>query len=273
MSNDQRRIGFAASSHPRAVSIPEHFDFLRPTVPSKSFTTSNSSSLAFASSELLRFDSSLAPFGPSLTYPWVFGPLRDFTRAQPLLRDSSHRHRFVPSSGFLDLSTSFSALGLAGLFHPAATSRILSRSGASLPAQPPFLFGRSFPQAVASPSRSPTFAGCRSTWTSASRPSSARGRVRCSPVIHSPARRSPPRVPLLQASDFLRLDTAYPCPPLATFLRATFAFRDRGATSSSASLPIEARRRVSASPACSSFRAFPPTLRARSTNSPPVALR
>jgi hypothetical protein len=89
MSNDQRRIGFAASSHPRAVSIPEHFDFLRPTVPSKSFTTSNSSSLAFASSELLRFDSSLAPFGPSLTYPWVFGPLRDFTRAQPLLRDGS----------------------------------------------------------------------------------------------------------------------------------------------------------------------------------------
>jgi hypothetical protein len=88
MSNDQRRIGFAASSHPRAVSIPEHFDFLRPTVPSKSFTTSNSSSLAFASSELLRFDSSLAAFRPEPHLPLGFWPS---SRLHPCAATSSRR--------------------------------------------------------------------------------------------------------------------------------------------------------------------------------------
>jgi hypothetical protein len=88
MSNDQRRIGFAASSHPRAVSIPENFDFLRPTVPSKSFTTSNSSSLAFASSELLRFDSSLATFRPEPHLPLGFWPS---SRLHPCAATSSRR--------------------------------------------------------------------------------------------------------------------------------------------------------------------------------------
>ena len=38
--------------------------------------------------------------------------------------------RYVPSSGFLNLSTACSTTGIAGLFHPAATSRVL-RPGAS----------------------------------------------------------------------------------------------------------------------------------------------
>jgi hypothetical protein len=52
-----------------------------------------------------------------------FAPLRDSTCARPLFA----RHpkpRYAPSSGFLNLSTVYSALKLAGLFHPAATSRI-----------------------------------------------------------------------------------------------------------------------------------------------------
>ena len=43
--------------------------------------------------------------------------------------------RFVPSSGFLNLSTACSAFGFAGLFHPAATSRVLIRPGVSPVAQ------------------------------------------------------------------------------------------------------------------------------------------
>jgi hypothetical protein len=47
--------------------------------------------------------------------------------------------------------------------------------------------------------RSPTCAGCHAIRPSTSRPSSARGSVRCVSVIHRAARRSPPRVCLLQA--------------------------------------------------------------------------
>jgi hypothetical protein len=39
------------------------------------------------------------------------------------------RLRYVPSSGFFNLSTVFSTIGFAGLLHPAATSRVLSVQG------------------------------------------------------------------------------------------------------------------------------------------------
>jgi hypothetical protein len=46
--------------------------------------------------------------------------------------------RYVPSSGFLSLSTACSTIGFAGLFHPAATSRVPSPSrGFSRPAAVP----------------------------------------------------------------------------------------------------------------------------------------
>lgn len=66
------------------------------------------------------------------------------SRAATFLHRPPTAH-FDPRSGFRSLFTVSSALELAGLFHPAATSRVLCRSGASLPAQPPFLFGRSLP--------------------------------------------------------------------------------------------------------------------------------
>lgn len=76
------------------------------------------------------------------------------------------RRRYVPSSGFLNRPTFYSALELAGLFHPAATSRVRFRSGASLPSQPPFLIGRSLPPCrccIAAPARAPTFIETRSS--------------------------------------------------------------------------------------------------------------
>jgi hypothetical protein len=98
----------------------------------------------------------------SFTCPWVSSPLRDITRAQLRFFAEHPRLHFVPSSGFRSLSTVSSALELAGLFHPAATSRVLFRSGASLPPQPPFFFRRSLPPCrsrFAARTRVPTFAG------------------------------------------------------------------------------------------------------------------
>jgi len=67
----------------------------------------------------------------------------------PGFRPSSRRHwkrprttrasgsRCVPSSGFLNLATACSASSFAGLFHPAATSRVSPSRGFSRPAAAP----------------------------------------------------------------------------------------------------------------------------------------
>jgi hypothetical protein len=47
------------------------------------------------------------------------------------------RSRFVPPSGFRNLSAACSTIGFAGLFHPAATSRVLPSRGFSRPAAVP----------------------------------------------------------------------------------------------------------------------------------------
>jgi hypothetical protein len=44
--------------------------------------------------------------------------------------------RYVPSSGFLSLPTVYSTFGYAGLFRPAATSRVSLRPGVSPAPQP-----------------------------------------------------------------------------------------------------------------------------------------
>jgi hypothetical protein len=61
--------------------------------------------------------------------PWGLRPHRDINQKRPLpvLRRGSRaftQARSVPSSAFLTPSTACSASGLAGLFHPAATSGI-----------------------------------------------------------------------------------------------------------------------------------------------------
>jgi len=91
------------------------------------------------------------------TCPWVSFPLRDITRARLRLFAEPPTLHFVPSAGFRNLSTASSALELAGLFHPAATSRVLysfrgfSPSAADLPHRKivsslPLLHRRSYPR-------------------------------------------------------------------------------------------------------------------------------
>jgi hypothetical protein len=107
--------------------------------------------------------------------------------------------RFVPSSGFLNLSTVCSAPCVCELVSSRSHVQGCRRSGASLPAQPFALVERRFPLAVAS--SGPHQDGCGLPFEhstrrrlpipkrSASRPFSARGRVACGPDV-SP-RRSP----------------------------------------------------------------------------------
>jgi len=57
-----------------------------------------------------------------------FVPLRGITDGVHSLR-AFPSSRYVPSSGFLNLSTVFATLGFAGLLHPAATSRVVTVQG------------------------------------------------------------------------------------------------------------------------------------------------
>jgi len=81
-------------------------------------------------SSFARAPRSVSPFGPSFTLPRVSCPLRDLTSAQPLFARAPSP-RYGASSGFRSLSTLCSAPRLAGLFHPAATSRTRSFRGFS----------------------------------------------------------------------------------------------------------------------------------------------
>ncbi len=90
------------------------------------------------------------PFRSEFILPWAFVPIQSPTAAYPLhhcslvkllpwgfvpLRDINYRYPYGcrlpkahidPSSAFHTLSMVFSTSSLAGLFHPAATSRVLS---------------------------------------------------------------------------------------------------------------------------------------------------
>jgi hypothetical protein len=52
-----------------------------------------------------------------------FRPSSRHLQRRPHARENT-LSRFVPPTGFLSLSTGYSATGFAGLFHPAATSRV-----------------------------------------------------------------------------------------------------------------------------------------------------
>jgi hypothetical protein len=141
---------------------------------------------------------------------WVSFPLRDITRKQLRFFAEHPSLHFGPSSGFHNLSTVSSALVLAGLFHPTATSRVLFRSGASLPPQPPFLIGRSFPPCrccFAARTHGPTFAGSlvrpRATPLGFEASICVRSRF-LSPVIHLAQGRSPLRISCSSRSSLSR---------------------------------------------------------------------
>lgn len=150
MPNDSRRIGFAASSHPELFPSPRlstYFarpfprDLLRPRAHPLSLPPLQS---AFASSPRS------SPFGASFT---CLG-FRPSSRHHPCAATQPRklpRSRFVPSSGFRNLSTFCSALGLADLFHPAATSRVLPVQGLLFPRSHPSSSEGACPLAVAPP--------------------------------------------------------------------------------------------------------------------------
>jgi len=120
---DPRLIGFTALPVPEAVSI---FRLTSTCFDSPSFVTLRSRihpSSHTTSSEFLRFDSSPSPFGGSSTSPRFLPSSRHHPSAATY-REGIPFPRYVASAGFLNLSTPCSALGLAGLFHPAATSRV-----------------------------------------------------------------------------------------------------------------------------------------------------
>jgi len=104
--------------------------------------------------------------------------------------------RFVPSSGFLDLSTACSTTGIAGLFHPAATSRV-SVQGFGLAPQPCRLVAghASLPFAFAAltgcPAATPRWLDFEALLRDSMRSTGS--------VFTLPRRRSPLRVLLLQA--------------------------------------------------------------------------
>jgi hypothetical protein len=75
--------------------------------------------------------------------------------AATLLAKASRLPRFVPSSDFLNPSTVSSALGLAGLFHPAATSRVSLVQGLLSPCSHPPSSRGACPLAVGSPTSHP----------------------------------------------------------------------------------------------------------------------
>jgi hypothetical protein len=89
--------------------------------------------------------SSHRPPGRAEHLPWASIPHRDMNRRSLLTRAS--QARFVPSSAFLTPPTAFSSTDLAGLFHPAATSRV--RSSGSSPREKPYgLVARRCPPVV-----------------------------------------------------------------------------------------------------------------------------
>jgi hypothetical protein len=161
MRIDPRLIGFTAHRFRSPLSKPTVAicsirRFLNPLRSRSSFLAQ----LPFGVPSLVPLAAHLSMFG--FTCLWVSFPLRDITRKQLRFFAELPTLHFVPSSGFRSLSTVSSALELAGLFHPAATSRVIFRSGASLPPQPPFLIGRSLPPCrcfLAAHTHGPTFAG------------------------------------------------------------------------------------------------------------------
>lgn len=257
LRTDPRRIGFAASSPLRAVSIPECADFFRSVFP-RCLTTSSSSRSCHSSSEFLRLVSSLgSPFGPSFTSPRFVPSSRLHPRAATFSRKVP-TSRFVPSSDFLSPSTVCSALGLAGLFHPAATSRVSLVQGLLSPCSLPRSSRGACPLAVGSQTAHPL------AQAAAIHAPRLRGfhphRAACSPahVIHMSRRRSPPRVSLPQAPTSRDPHPLTGCFPLAMFARPTFAFALAARAHPQRVSRLKPDSAVSGLPACSSFRAFRP---------------
>jgi len=134
------------------------------------------------------------------------------------------RLRYVPSFGFLDRPTFFSALELAGLFHPAATSRVHPVQGLLSSRSHPSSSEGAFPHAVG------TCRAHRLSSAAARRAPRLRGlHPREAAFAVSPLFTAPRAAPLIE---FLLLQalasygrSQLTCdPPLSTFTLRVFAF-------------------------------------------------
>jgi len=193
----------------------------RPTVHPHLAAAVSSFSDSVSSSELLRFSLPPKPFRAPDCLPG-FRPSSRLHRPASTWCEVSNP-RSVPSSGFLNLSTASSARRLAGLFHPAATSRTPPVQGL-----------------LPSPSRPPSSGGAaplplaRKALTSAETAMSTpyaprlRGLTPGEVALHRhgltrTAARSPPQVPSPPGALFRRLRPRLPeAPPLLTLAASSF---------------------------------------------------
>jgi len=135
--------------------------------------------------------------------PWGLLPLRDVNPVSP--RSGGHpRPTCVPPAAFRTLSTACSSLDLAGFFHPAATSRVLSVQGLLSPHSHPSSSEGACPLAVVSSSlHAPASTFAETNALPRAMPlgfeASICARPRStSPVIHLARTRSPRQFRLLQ---------------------------------------------------------------------------
>lgn len=131
-----------SSLPPRRLPFPVRPCGFPPAAVPRGFHRGFILSYAFAPSRVSRITARPADPGTSLGLPF---PLRDINRRSPLTRAS--QARFVPPSTFRTSSTACSSSGLAGLFHPAAASRVRS-PGVSPREKPHGLVARRCPLAV-----------------------------------------------------------------------------------------------------------------------------
>jgi len=112
--------------------------------PSPDTIASGSSFHAFAPLQSSFFSAPAQSLSGSSIPTRALRPLRGVTVKRPQTREPPVS-RSVPPAGFLNPSAVYSASHLAGVFHPATTFRIPSRSGSSLSVQSPSLIGKPLP--------------------------------------------------------------------------------------------------------------------------------
>jgi hypothetical protein len=163
------------------------------------------------------------PFGEACP-AWGFLPSSRHHRQRPLSREHT-LSRYVPSSGFCNLSTAYSASGFVGLLHPTATSRVDSVQGflstRSRPDSSPGLFLPAVTEPTTHRPRSAATFGWLS-FEALLRESQRALRL----VVSLPLSRSPLR---LSSSSRLWLVTVNPVPrvhPLLTLAWSTFPNRN-----------------------------------------------
>jgi hypothetical protein len=118
-------VGYWVTHNPRRDLFPYLPRCCQPTVP-RFLRIGFILSCPLSSSKFLRHSFRLLLSEEPVLLGFL--PYSRHYRVRPLARENA-LSRYVPSSGFCNLSTAFSASGRVGLLHPTATSRVLSVQG------------------------------------------------------------------------------------------------------------------------------------------------